>query len=80
MIKPEKCAAWKGGREVGRWFRTLLEGKRRDKRFDNRLGGRQGISIKRKVRDVYWFQTCFLEKTRQHSHTKNSSWLPYFKL
>lgn len=36
-------------------------------------------SNKRKIRDIFWLQLCMGEK-RQHLYTKNSSWLPYFKL
>ena len=39
----QKCAAWLGGREAGRQFWKLLKSRRRNKRFDHRLGGRLGI-------------------------------------
>lgn len=38
----QKCAAWLGERQTGRQLK-LLESKRRDKRFDNRVGGTLGI-------------------------------------
>lgn len=69
----QKCTAGLGGREPGRQFQKLLKSRRRNERFDSRLGGRLGTEHQDESKDIVWFQTCVLEKTRRHSHTKNSS-------
>ena len=68
----QRCAAWMGESEEGKQFRKLLESKRRDRRFDNRRGGRLGMKSQEESQRCLLVPNLCIERKQGRTHIQRN--------
>lgn len=68
----QKCAAWMEESKGGKQLRKLLESKRRDKRFDNRCGGRLGMESQEESQRCLLVPNVCIERKQGRTHIQRN--------